>query len=199
VPCWDEPGPPGKRQNTDPWVFGPTFLYSNCRQLNPSGTPSALQRLSRGSLILFGSVLDGEFVLDTVFVVGESDAYRPVDGLTGVSDAFAVCTVESLAADPELSSEAIFTLMRGATPRQPVDGMFSFVPCRRWIGDESRFARPAVELADIIDARRRRGPSGAGHVRPRAEVAAAWASIVKQVTKADLELGVGLAEPPRCS
>lgn len=199
APCWEDPGLFGRRQNTDPWVFGSNFLYSNCKQLNPSGTASALQRLANGSLILFGSARDDEFVLDTVFVVAESIArYRPVEGLAGESKAFSRCTVDSLAAEPAQYSQATFTLFRGATPRQPVNGLFSFVPCRRWVGDDSRFARPAVRLPRIINPRSRQSPSGATDSRSRAQVAAAWSAIVEQVVCADLELGVHLAEPSRC-
>ena len=67
-PVWHTPRHRVPRHNTDPWVFGKTFLYSNCKQFTPHGTPSALQSVTRGSLILFGSKLDHEFVLDTVFV-----------------------------------------------------------------------------------------------------------------------------------
>ena len=147
VPHWDDPGPPGWRENTDPWVFGPNFLYSNCKQLNPSGTPSALQRLQSGSLILFGSARGDEFVLDTVFVVADIIAqYQPVNGVASGSDAFDICTVNSLRTEPPRISGATFTLFRGATPRRQVNGMFSFVPCRRWVGDDSRFARPAIPM-----------------------------------------------------
>ena len=47
LPATDPPA--GFRQNTDPWVFGSTFLYSNCKQLTPQLRPSALQR-RRGGL-----------------------------------------------------------------------------------------------------------------------------------------------------
>jgi hypothetical protein len=55
-----------KHQNTDPFVFGDAFLYTNCR------SPSAkLRRLTPGSVLLFGSGPGAGFVLDTVFVVAE--------------------------------------------------------------------------------------------------------------------------------
>src|SRR6516162_4277523 len=69
-PRWERPTTKGFRQNTDPWVFGDCFRYSNCRQLKQSGFRS----LAAGSVILFGSTLglasaDGpRFVLDTLFV-----------------------------------------------------------------------------------------------------------------------------------
>jgi hypothetical protein len=62
--------PAAHHQNTDPMVFGDAFYYSNCRQHNwrkpPNHPkPSEMQNLDLGSLILFGSMVGGEFVLDT--------------------------------------------------------------------------------------------------------------------------------------
>jgi hypothetical protein len=62
-------------QNTDPFVFGNCFVYSNCLQ-----SYQKMCDLPDGSLIVFGSEIkiDGVdvFVLDTVFVVQDS---LPVD------------------------------------------------------------------------------------------------------------------------
>ena len=44
--------------NTDPFVFGDRFFYSICKQNNKRG-PTAMQRLARGSVILFGSGKNG--------------------------------------------------------------------------------------------------------------------------------------------
>jgi len=56
-------------QNTDPFVFGDHFLYSNCLQRTKFG-PTQMTTLDRGSVILFGSCIGKtEFVVDTVFVV----------------------------------------------------------------------------------------------------------------------------------
>jgi hypothetical protein len=198
LPEWHDPGRGRWRQNTDPWVFGPAFLYSNCKQPNPGGTPSALQRLPVGSTILFGSSRAGAFVLDTVFVVGDIvTRYRPVDGIADASDAFRICTIESLAADPSDYSRTTFTLFRGATPDAPVNGTFSFVPCRRWSEpDDSRFARPAITVPTVTNPASRQSPSGATRHRSAEEVAAAWRAVVDQVTDAGLLLGIGLSEPP---
>lgn len=54
-------------QNTDPLVFGDSFLYSNCRQ----GAIGRLRELRAGSVIVFGSVVSKSWVVDTVFVVGD--------------------------------------------------------------------------------------------------------------------------------
>lgn len=127
-PYWvDRPAIP-HQQNTDPWVFGNVFLYSNCKQLTPARRSSALQDLAPGSLILFASSIGNDFVLDTVFVVERAlTSYRPVDGIEGQSAAFRSCTIDSLAADPKVSNSHL-TLFMGATPEQPREMMFSFTP-----------------------------------------------------------------------
>jgi hypothetical protein len=77
-PRWERPTNKEFRQNTDPWVFGDCFRYSNCHQLNQSG----LRNLAAGSVILFGSTLGfaspagPRFVLDTLFVVSEQRLQR---------------------------------------------------------------------------------------------------------------------------
>jgi len=194
-PWWGSP-PPGERQNTDPWVFGPEFLYSNCKQLNPSGSPSALQHLPRGSMILFGSTLAGQWIIDTVFVVAEAvDEYRPVDRINYGSEAFRSCTIESLATGGHASSS--YTLFRGATPRDPVNGTFSFVPCAPAADGPPRVARPAIQLDGVVNPKSRQSPSGARRRAPLAEVASAWHAVVSQVLNQGLELAVDIAEPPR--
>ena len=57
-----------KRQhNTDPYVFGDSFWYTNCQQHRYS----SLTKLAPGSVVLFGSRMGSprQFCLDTVFVV----------------------------------------------------------------------------------------------------------------------------------
>lgn len=44
-PSWTAPVDSGLA-NTDPWVFGERFRFSNCKQLTPHGRPSALQSLT---------------------------------------------------------------------------------------------------------------------------------------------------------
>ncbi|MCI0689930.1 MAG: hypothetical protein L0Y54_22235, partial [Sporichthyaceae bacterium] len=123
-PVWSRPGSRQPRQNTDPWVFGETFLFSNCRQLTPAGNPSALQRLTRGSIILFGSQLDGRFVLDTVFVVADAAPYTPNQAEhLDLDDAARACIIEPLTLPGRKDhSGAGFMLYRGATVDAPVAG-----------------------------------------------------------------------------
>jgi hypothetical protein len=193
-PYWETP-PPGYRQNTDPWVFGDQFIYSNCKQ-HP--LPS-LRDLPVGSLVLFGSARQPDFVLDTVFVVaGRLGTFRPSDPRPdlAVDEAFATCTIGSVATGDAKCASTRFTVYRGATFAEPVDGTFSFTPSVfRAAGN--RFARPPIDLPGIVNPRSAQSPKGAGDRRPHREVIGAWRSVVEQVHAAGLELGVRFATPPR--
>lgn len=94
---------------------------------------------------MLGSRLDNKFVVDTIFVVRDTQPFilrQPPD----IDEAFRVCTVESLLTDADCGGEK-FVLYRGATYGDPINGMYSFVPCRRADSAERRFAR-----APILDA-----------------------------------------------
>jgi len=91
---------PGDLQNTDPFVYGDHFLYTLCRQTKPIGglaRPTFLRDLAAGSLLLFGSLKSGGFVLDTAFVVADGtlhDAETWPANLRGlISDTYADITM----------------------------------------------------------------------------------------------------------
>ena len=152
--CSPQPGPNNYPNdlNTDPLVFGNYFIYSNCRQIkNYSGKliPTQLAFLQQGSIILFGSKLTDTngipyFALDTVFVVGESRRYIPFNYNTNlkgfVPKAFPVIMGNFM------SNKNCFTCYQGATFNQPVQGMFSFSPCKPYKGVNEGF--PRVKLTD---------------------------------------------------
>ena len=197
-PFLDAP-PEGERQNTDPWVFGERFYYSNCKQRTNQGrTPTAMQRLTPGSLILFGSSVGGEFVLDTMFVVGERlgsyVAGEPLD--IEVDTAFRIATIESLAAWAKDKEDPSFSLYAGSPASRSISGMFSFVPCLPADGDGPRFARPAIRLPGIVNPASRQSAAGATRPRSPSEVTAAWASVVEQVLDHDLLLGTRMELAP---
>ena len=189
-PVWEYPKNSGPRQNTDPWVFGDCFRYSNCKQQSQT----ALRKLARGSLILFGSTLDGAFVADTVFVVRESQPFRPAQRLDD-DDAFRNCTIQSLLTGARCSGDE-FILYRGATYGAQVYGMYSFVPCRREDGDEPRFCRPTISLpACYLNPASTQSPSGAKVPRSVAEICRLWERIRQQVLNACCLLGVSFSTP----
>jgi hypothetical protein len=144
------PAADGPRQNTDPLVLG-GFHYSNCKQhrRRDHHSPSVMQRLERGSVVLFGSKLDNVFVLDTVFVVARRQEYGREDvGDLAVPEHVKDMALRPLYSDPE--RELRFVLYEGATVDQPVDGLWSFVPALPVVQPSDRLARPRVVLDEGI-------------------------------------------------
>ena len=181
-----EHGPPP--QNTDPFVWGDAISYTFCRQ----GGNQKLRRLGRGSLVLFGSNLAGSFVLDTVLVVDAWLEHRKREDLVGLtSDAHMRATIEPMYGWGE--DYRTFRLYFGATPKEPVEGMFSFVPCQPLDGDRSGFARPAIELDGLTDPNLR---MQARVLEPgQASMTSVWRSVVDQVLDQGLALATRLHLP----
>ena len=190
VPVWERIAPPD-RQNTDPWVFGDHFRYSNCKQQ----AQYALQRLTPGSVILFGSTKSGAFILDTVFVVKDSRPYTPSNP-SATDDAFRFCTIESLCEPSSSCAGDSFTLYQGARFDEPINGMYSFVPSRRADSDKKRrFARPSISLPGYVNPSAVMAPSGASRPRSRNEAHDQWVKVRDQVRRTDCLLGVWFQTP----
>jgi hypothetical protein len=195
-PVWEDPTIPGFRQNTDPWVFGDCFRYSNCHQLNQIG----LRRLAAGSVILFGSSLGvhsefgPRFVLDTVFVIGtQSHVFSPADP-PKTEEAFRICSVDALGTGVDATTK--FTLYRGATYEAPINNTYSFIPCRRVDGKQFRFARPSLSLSpDVLNPRNWRTPSGANRPLALEDIREYWSYVRGQVVAAGCLIGVHLSTP----
>jgi hypothetical protein len=189
-PVWEHPTDSEPRQNTDPWVFGDCFRYSNCKQ---SGQ-RALRQLGPGSVIVFGSAVGSNFVVDTVFVVRDTKmlfSAKPPE----IDDAFRICTIESLLTDAECGRGA-FILYRGATYDEPVNGMYSFAPCRRADSGEPRFPRPPLSLpARYLNPASTQSPSGAKEPRSMPELCELWEKVRQQVLDAKCLLGVSFSTP----
>ncbi len=195
--------------NTDPFVFGGRFLYSNCGQ--PSPNKRGLKRLAQGSVIAFGSgrKVAGvrRWVLDTVLVVRDSVVYDPLDprgALEGmVPETFLDVTGAPLAADAEgnpaegCSATGELRLYRGATPDDPVHGMYSFFPARS-ARTGSDFGRPVVDLPGFINPTSWQAPKGAQRDLPPDVLRSLWEKLVAQVRDEGLVLGT-FAELPDSS
>ena len=142
-------------QNTDPLVFGEHFRYFVCKQFKPkSGKETALAKLERGSIILFGSTKnantkDAFFQLDTVFVVSDYIEYDPSDenalsnyNIDGYRD-----FVFKMAFPEPFKHSLKLRLYIGATYDNPVSGMYSFAPARLYENNKHGF--PRVKLKDL--------------------------------------------------
>jgi hypothetical protein len=182
-PDFGEDTPP---QNTDPYVWGDTMRYTFCRQ--PRNRK--LRSLGRGSVILFGSSVQGEFVLDTVFVVAGWTEHRARSDLEGRTDAtHMLATIGPMYGWGE--GKRTYRLYVGATPDNPVDGMFSFVPCRPGSGADAGFARPALKVDGVINPNARMQARTLDVGEPGTW--AAWTAAVEATVSEGLALATKLA------
>ncbi len=199
-----------KAQNTDPFVFG-TFLYGNCQQYTSRG-PTQLRKLERGSVILFGSRVDDNFVLDTVFVVRdwiEYDWYSYVSPLNGrVPHGYMEVTLKPLflsgrdknskkgcSSDKNKS----YRLYIGATYDEPINGMFSFFPCLPLESGNKGFARPIINDLRFIRPRlKQKFFADHPHLNQN-QVRDFWQSVKEQVLNLKKGLWLGIqAQMPEC-
>ena len=127
-------------QNTDPFIFGNNFRYAICHQKHYT----RLKNLEIGSLILFGSSIDSRFVIDTVFVVGDKKTYNTsnIENI-GCDDTFYPEIVLKMTCKNDKSDGEQYTLYYGATykDRAKFNGMFSFVPAKKYSGEKQGFPR----------------------------------------------------------
>lgn len=129
------------KQNTDPFVFGDQFLYSNCRQ---SSRNSKLKYLEKGSIILFGSNKQEKFLLDTLFVVQDSIKINK-SNLKEIKirtpETFHKTVLE------KINIENNYRLYFSATYKKPYNEMYSFFPCKT--EDPKDFSRPIIKYKGI--------------------------------------------------
>jgi len=197
--------------NTDPFIFGDCFLYSNCRQTSQGG--AGLRNLGKGSIMAFGSGKEikgkRKWVLDTVFVVRDYIDYDPLNPLRKlegkVPDCFLEVSIKPLRQNLRRNNGCInecsrLRLYRGATPDFPVNGMFSFFPARL-ASKRSCFSRPAICLEETyFNPRNWQAPKGCALGGPNLGEGtrrSLWNSLVKQVQNEGLILGTS-AQLPKC-
>lgn len=116
-------------QNTDPFVFGGSFFYSLCKQYHFP----CMQDLEVGSIILFGSTISIKrggpcFALDTVFVVGEKRVYTGKTYQKDLAGFIPQYYDEIMGFSPHNTAQLV--CYKGATFNNPVNGMYSFAPCK---------------------------------------------------------------------
>ena len=183
--------------NTDPFIFGERFLYSNCKQRKVSG----LAHLGRGSVIAFGSgkKIAGErkWLLDTVLVVQDSLTFTAPEARRLLADAAPEAFL-TVTGGPIVDNEAAsFRLYMGVAPDDPVEGMFSFFPALPAHGDAG-FPRPLIDLpGEYFNPGSWQAPKGLRRERNSEELRLLWKSLVAQVREAGLVLGTHAAPPER--
>lgn len=118
-----------------------------------------MAKLATGSIILFGSRLPEAkggfcFLLDAVFVVGDHKEFAPAaipKELKGFvpEDYFGIMHFENYKGiNVPLTCYKGVTFEQSLDPTYPVNGMYSFVPCRSYDGDKG-FERPCLYAKDF--------------------------------------------------
>lgn len=204
VSCTDDGLP---FQNTDPFVFGPHFHYSICHQLRriksaDSGSIKSFYRptvlnggIGRGSVILFGSHIQGQFVLDTVFVVAAAIPYNPRRPsqkiLRHIDPIYKACVHDCLSI-----MDVTLTLYCGATYDNPVESMYSYIPCKP-VSQSNVIAgwkRPIVRLPRyVLDGLSR--PFRSSKLSSLKHAFEIWQNILNQVHTCGLFPGTYIYEP----
>jgi hypothetical protein len=169
-------------QNTDPLVFGTRFFYVLCQQ----PVKITLRSLDTGDIILFGSHKGGNFLLDTVFVVGmHAPVWRGGTLPNWESELHRRITMD-LAEIPGCG----LRLYGGETWTS--EKPFSFVPCRPAEPQPAGFARPVIKYSLISSTLRQ----GCKIEKVNATAARAfWGAVVQQVLSQDCVLGTSISEP----
>jgi hypothetical protein len=167
--------------------------YAACQQLRRF-SPTVLQHLACGSIILFGSRVAGHFVLDTLFVVSDSEVYSaatpPKIGKSQDSADFNESTLRPLYdLDNACSSPIQMRLYRGATFSKTICGMFSFFPCKQF-STKRGFARPWIKLGQKMITQNLSQSFKVSPVCSLNEMRLIWGEIVQQVESVGLDRGL---------
>ena len=190
-------------QNTDPYVFGDYFSYSCCKQ-NRNGKPVKLQRLLPGDVIIYYSTEKNSFMIDTVFVVGEvvgrykRNYYDEIKPYITEMYNQTVILPALYGSGLNIDNKAEFTLYHSATYNNPVNGMFSYFPCR--LSSEGfakgfpRFELCNGKLTDDIQIKQKQGfgileTKGQNHIKD------IWMILTEQITQSGFLLGIQADEP----
>lgn len=150
-------------QNTDPFVFGETFFYTNCKQ------DGEMKKLEAGDIILFGTPgrggkntgfkymeLDTIFVVATKVVISKKD-YPEFNKFSGEKfDFFRHTVLEKIFERISrvrgkafaMENDKEYIVYQGATYDNSVNGIYSFVPCRKFSGGLEQCAFGKVLLTE---------------------------------------------------
>lgn len=170
--------------NTDPWIFCPGFAWTTCRHKRASGVRS-------GDLVLFGSSIHGEWVLDTCIVVD-----RHIANLDhGTFDApYRVCVEDAL------PGAALSPFI--GVPFSTATTLFSFVPARIAAERHAPFPRPRItrllqtlRLLSTDAPPSSRNSQALATCRPIDGLFQFWSDLLKELSAQGLCLGTSFVHP----
>lgn len=159
--------------NTDPYVFGDHFIYSNCMQRKYK----ELQNLVENDIILFGSKSKGGFILDTLFVVD-----REIKPDEIYSACFKKATYQFIKNDN-------FKIYKAKMyDPQKAKEIYSFFPCSNY-----PFKRPVIDLEYIHSIKQ--GVCYLHKKYPYTKSEDVWNEILNIIKDNGLYIGISTIEP----
>ena len=175
-PYWIEPA---RRRTTSEHRSLDLGRPDDLQQLQADRRPAArcaprCRTCRTGSVICFGSTIDGQFCVDTLLVIAAANrGCRPKRHACSVNAAFKTCTGGSITAS-RTDAHADLTLYRGATLDRPVHGMYSFVPAHPADDGDLAVRPPADPPSRVDQSGEQAEPWGSKRPLPASEVRTAW-------------------------
>ncbi len=206
-----DPRVPNRTHNTDPYVFGERFKYIICKQ---RFFHNLLTSLEPKSIILFGSCINKNFCLDTVFVVSNIQNNYNLNSIESLfprnkRGQYYYASVNPIYDDTNynqniveedscrISDQNDYTYYEAVnySDKDNYDGIFSFVPCKLYHRQNPKdytFKQPVLNL-DFIKNKQTQGVNSKDCTD--SEIEGYWKDIVSQVEKKGLEKGVCFKHP----
>jgi hypothetical protein len=205
------PSVPNRTHNTDPNVFGKHFKYIICKQ---GFFHKVLTNLEENSLILFGSSINKEFCLDTLFVVSNKKVNYSI---SSIEDLFPIdkrgqyyhASVNPIYDDTNynvnideedscrIGDENTYTFYESVdyTEKNSYNGLYSFVPVKIFKQDKESnyvFKQPKVHL-DFLEHSQTQGINSIDCGLE--EIIASWKEIEIQIGEKGLQKGTWFKTP----
>lgn len=205
-----DPSEPHRVHNTDPYIFGSCFRYIICMQPTFHKT---LSNLKENSIILFGSSINKEFCLDTVFVVSKTmqkytfananETFGENKGQYYHASVLPLCgTLRGEIADEVKScgagsTEKEYTYYEGVTHenKNEYKNIYSFSPCKNYNQEKESsyvFKQPKIDL-DVINHNKSQGVKSTACSLD--EITHYWNEISLQIENQNLLKGVHFNSP----
>jgi hypothetical protein len=171
--------------NTDPFVFGADFYYSNCKQKR-----NHMNRLSEGDMILFGTEYDEGFALDTVFII--KDSKTASEYLKNPSQYPQILCQATLDLADCYQTNPDLRLYQGLMQPKNPKGPFCFFPCK--LKPDGPFGRPLLDYKkfNLQSPGARTVLTDIRHD----SVATFWLNLVTYLTEKGYYLGIQTDMPP---
>lgn len=194
------PSVPIRTHNTDPYVFGKNFRYIICKQ---GFFHNVLTKLEPNSIILFGSSINGQFCLDTVFVVSKDKINYTIDTIenlfpqnergqyyhASVNPIYDEFEYNKNAQNEDfcrISDQREYTFYKAVNyeDRLNYNNIYSFVPCRVYNHPNYIFRQPIINL-DFINGNQNQGVNSKDCSEE--EIIKYWNDIVNQIENKNMK------------